>query len=554
MNQVDETRDTGIRWEPPAGGAWLLEPAHLSGAQPRVFQDRAPAAFAEGFRLLGRRYGFPIDHLDIRFVNDHCYVRMRPVGAPEPKRGKPSAPPPALVLRVMTRLHPELRRRAKAARAALAGRTWRRDLERWESQLRNEMLAVGRALQSEPIEQLDDAALVDHFARVADHFHRGCSMHFELMPVHNIAVGRLLVAGRRWGLEDEEVMALLAGSSPASTASAAALARIAAACAEAGVQPDSLDDIRRASASARRALDDYLADHAWRVVTQYSPRGLALIELPATLVHAVRSAGAAEPIPPAAPDPEPTRRRVPPDHRDEFDALLEDARRCYGIRDDNVALTFMWPIGLLRRALLEIGRRLAERGHLAAPLHALALSETELAAALSGDADVATEAAARVARAAAAEAAGPPPRLGDDEGPPPDSSLFPAAMAELLDALMVGMELDTAGNTSWSGTGVGVGTMAAYTGRACVAPSAEDALTRLEPGDVLVTTSTTPAFEAVMRIAGAVVTEQGGLMGHTAIVCREYGIPAVVNVAGATSQITHGSEVTVDPAVGQVRV
>ena len=45
---------------------------------------------------------------------------------------------------------------------------------------------------------------------------------------------------------------------------------------------------------------------------------------------------------------------------------------------------------------------------------------------------------------------------------------------------------------------------------------------------MLVTTLTTPAFEAVMPVAGAVVTEVGGLMSHTAICCREYGIPAVV--------------------------
>ncbi len=72
----------------------------------------------------------------------------------------------------------------------------------------------------------------------------------------------------------------------------------------------------------------------------------------------------------------------------------------------------------------------------------------------------------------------------------------------------------------------------AYTGRACVAADAEEALDRLRNGDVLVATHTTPAYEAVMPIAGAIVTENGGLMSHAAIVRREHGIPAVLGVTG----------------------
>ena len=89
--------------------------------------------------------------------------------------------------------------------------------------------------------------------------------------------------------------------------------------------------------------------------------------------------------------------RVPEAERDRFDELLADARDCYGNRDDNVALTFMWPVGLMRRALLEIGRRLTDRRIIEEPTHALALGTEELAAALHGDASMGAEAAARMA-------------------------------------------------------------------------------------------------------------------------------------------------------------
>ena len=115
-------------------------------------------------------------------------------------------------------------------------------------------------------------------------------------------------------------------------------------------------------------------------------------------------------------------------------------------------------------------------------------------------------------------------------------AVFPAAMAEVTAAMMAVFELEgfaQEGPDGWSGSGVGIG-IDRYEGRACVAASPEEALARLEPGDVLVTSLTTPAFEAIMAIAGAVVTEHGGLASHTALVAREQGIPAVVGVAGAT--------------------
>jgi pyruvate,water dikinase len=520
-----------------------------------LFQERAPAGFKGGFQALSRRYGLPIDYLDVRFVNDHCYARMRAVGAPEPKLGKPASPPPARVLWLLSRLHPELRRRAKTAKASLAERRWHADLARWEDELRDDMLTTGRALQAEDLTVLSDEELIGHVGRVADHMERGWTLHFDLLAVHNIPLGLFVMACRTWGIADRDALALLAGSSPASNISAGQLARVAAACQAAGVDPTSLDDVRAASPEASAALDAYLADHAWRVVTQYTPRGQALIELPHLLVQAIRAAGASTEERPA-PDAAPLRARVPEADRVRFDDLLADARRCYGTRDDNVALCSIWPVGLLRRAILEAGRRLTERGVLEADWAALALGEQELAAALRGDTTMGALAKERVEHGIAAEAAGAPKTLGPPEGGPPDLSGFPAAMSEITMATLAfvlgGGPPDSAPG-EWSGKGIGV-SGETYTGRACVAASPEDALSRLEDGDVLVTSMTTPAYEAILSIAGAVVTEQGGLTSHTALVTRELGLTAVVGVRDATEAIPDGATVEVDPVAGQVRI
>jgi rifampicin phosphotransferase len=75
---------------------------------------------------------------------------------------------------------------------------------------------------------------------------------------------------------------------------------------------------------------------------------------------------------------------------------------------------------------------------------------------------------------------------------------------------------------------------------------------RLEPGEVLVAPSTDPGWTPLFLTAGGLVMEMGGTMSHGAVVAREYGIPAVVGVAGATERITTGQQVTVDGAAGTV--
>jgi rifampicin phosphotransferase len=76
---------------------------------------------------------------------------------------------------------------------------------------------------------------------------------------------------------------------------------------------------------------------------------------------------------------------------------------------------------------------------------------------------------------------------------------------------------------------------------------------RLEPGEVLVAPSTDPGWTPLFLTAGALVMEMGGANSHGAVVAREYGIPAVVGVPGATTRLATGVRVTVDGASGVVR-
>jgi phosphoenolpyruvate synthase/pyruvate phosphate dikinase len=77
---------------------------------------------------------------------------------------------------------------------------------------------------------------------------------------------------------------------------------------------------------------------------------------------------------------------------------------------------------------------------------------------------------------------------------------------------------------------------------------------RIQPGDVLIARSTSPYFNVVLPMLGAIVTDRGGALSHAAIVAREYGIPGVVGTREATIRIPDGARVRVDGANGEVTI
>lgn len=78
--------------------------------------------------------------------------------------------------------------------------------------------------------------------------------------------------------------------------------------------------------------------------------------------------------------------------------------------------------------------------------------------------------------------------------------------------------------------------------------------TQLRPGEVLVALSTDPAWTILFLRASAVIMETGGYLSHGAIVAREYGVPAVVNIGGVMTHLVSGQNVIVDGDTGIVQI
>ena len=79
-----------------------------------------------------------------------------------------------------------------------------------------------------------------------------------------------------------------------------------------------------------------------------------------------------------------------------------------------------------------------------------------------------------------------------------------------------------------------------------------DQIADIRDGEILVCGSTSPAWAPIFSKITATVTDVGGVMSHAAIVCREYGVPAVVGTGRATSQIRTGQMIRVDGSAGTV--
>jgi pyruvate,water dikinase len=74
----------------------------------------------------------------------------------------------------------------------------------------------------------------------------------------------------------------------------------------------------------------------------------------------------------------------------------------------------------------------------------------------------------------------------------------------------------------------------------------------VQAGDILVAPVTSSGYNVLLPLLGAIVTDRGGVLCHTAIVAREFGIPAVVGTGEAMARIPDGARIKVDGTNGTV--
>jgi pyruvate,water dikinase len=559
---------TTPEFKAPGPGVWELETAHNPRPVSRFSQQPIVAGFGAGFSASTARYGVMLDRMEPRFVNDFTFIQPRPFGAPPGAKG----PPPKIIFQLLTRLLPKMRARIRTSREAFEKKVWRLDLESWDTSVRPASDKKHREIQAVSPASLSDDALIAHLKVCEDQFRDMVKQHHTFTISCALPVGDLLAHVQGWtGKPPGEILHVLRGSSKVSlgvaTAELDALATAIRADASATALLASSEDpgaivekLRDKDGSVAEAMRAYLDVVSFRSLG-YDVCVKNAIELPSVLIGAIRVA-----VDGPRPADEGSKARidklrdeVPEEHRAAFDALLTEARAINRLRDERGHHSDSWAIGLARRALLEVGRRLVKSGTIDDPELAVDASFDELVELLSGKGGPELSELKRRAEWRATRSvndADLPQWLGAPPSGPPPVDWFPEdgrraqrAMVAFLGCLFGEPELERT-TVSVKGLPVSPGT---YEGTARLVETEED-FGRVQRGDVLVTRSTSPYFNVVLPLLGAIVTDRGGQLCHAAIVSREYGIPGVVGTREATKLVKDGARVRVDGTSGVVTV
>jgi pyruvate, water dikinase len=249
------------------------------------------------------------------------------------------------------------------------------------------------------------------------------------------------------------------------------------------------------------------------------------------------------------------------DARGPFNDLLGLSRTVFPYVEEHKFFCDYWFLTRWWNKIREFGALLAAHGFLEDGEDVFALSRYEVASAL--DELVLTW-------ATGGEALGPqhwPPivarrqhllaKLGEWT-PPPALGVTPEAVTDPMTIMLWGVTTERVqewarqedAGTVLNGAAASPGVIEAP---ARVVRSADE-IGDVRDGEVLVCGSTSPAWAPIFSKIAATVTDVGGVMSHAAIVCREYGLPAVVGTGRATSRIRTGQLIRVDGTAGSVTV
>jgi pyruvate,water dikinase len=522
-------------------------------------------SFVRGFKEGTERFGLLMSHLES--ANIHGFSYSQPVLAFIPEDAQPGPPPAGFFEQ------PELLARIRNGKKAIENKLWREDLKRWDEEVKPDSIRRNLDLQAINPESLDNEGLIQHmtdcYQNVAEMLYR----HHIFTISSVIPVGLYVGNVCQWsGDSPGEVLYLLKGSSPVSRGLAAAeLEEIALLLKQAGIGADQFRDmppeevleaLRSLGGVIGKAVDNYLHIVGMQLTSGYDITERYALEMPEILVANIWSALASKATDeneiPVAEAQQALRLKIPLEHRDEFDALLDEARLINRLRDERGAYNEARAFGLSRRAVLEAGKRLQAEGRLPQADALLHASHEEMLALLHGESSVSiAELQQRENWYNNTTTDDVPPYLGPPPEPPPplealpeDARIGAAAIGAAFGNLADQPVTETTADQVVKGFAVSTGI---YEGTARVIQSPAD-FQHLQAGDVLITKNTSAAFNVVLPMLGAIVTDRGGQLSHAAIVAREYGIPALVSTRNATRVIPDGSRVRVDGTSGTVEV
>ena len=551
----------------PDKGFWEKDTSHFPSPVTPLGASTYLPATEDATAVLAQEWGIPAERTETRAIGYEVYTHLVPMG------GKEGPAPPSWIIFLVSRLMPAFRQRRRIAEEVMRSRLPERLIESWYQEWRAQFRQEAKNLNGVNLAELDDRAVIEHFDVTIDFLRRGLNTHYRLIIPYVLAIHELVeVCKELLGYDTTKAISLVSGLSETSSEPARRLTELAATVKKDPVAqeiitdaaPDIILRLRQTAPDSARAFETYLDEYGHRAIN-YDPGSTTLAENPQLLARLLRdrivhrSLASYDPVQTQKQAVESARSAVSRRSKEEgerFERALEAAERAYPMREDNIFYTDNVPNALLHYAALEIGRRLAARGLLRQAEDAVYLEDTELRAALrTGQGDFASLVSRRKAERAWVAAHPGPSAYGKNYGPPNPRAL-PEPLSTIMGAAVsfMGSAMAQAQSTpSVEGKLVGVsGSPGRYTGTVRIIRD-ESEFSQLAHGDVLVCPITTPTWSVLFGQVGAIVTDAGGVLSHSAIIAREHGIPAVLGTGDATRRLKNGQTVVVDGTNGVVQ-
>lgn len=542
-------------WNAPGPGPWQQDSAHNPISQSAIMQEIYAPGFNRGFTETFSRYGLLLDRLAMGVVNGFTYHQPQPFDMPGPD-GPPSP----------DELHAEFGRRLGVAAEVFETKLWRRDLADWDNEWKPKAIARHRELADVTLADLDDAGLAEQLAAAAAHVSEMVYQHHRFNMAAILPVGDFaLHASRFTGRPPHALLNLLAGHSQISSGlpdeMRAAVEAINASSEATAIVRGSGDAEQRLAQlrSSIPAVDEYVASVDTRLIEGFDVTNPTLREQPQMILRKLANGLDTDPGEARATADAlaaVVRSEVPEEHVAAFDELLGEARNNYRLRDERGIYSEITAIGILRLILLEIGRRAHAAGLVHDPVDVLDATLSEASSLLTGPAVSADALRQRADRRRELTAEGAPRYLGGPPPPPPEGELPPplervmSATGFMIEAILGQLEAPAGDGSSIIGIGTNDGS---YEGSARLISHVDDLL-ELEDGEIVVSASTGEAFNSMLYLVGAIVTDHGSHACHAAIVAREMGFPAVVGTVDGTARIRTGDRLRVDGTKGEVLI
>lgn len=556
-NDANMMPGVDLKFEAPGVGTWVLDTQHYPTPMTRFIAEIIPQTIARGQSETVARYGQLMVAKMIP-INGFHYARRHMVGT-EPGSNKPPSVD-----------NPEVKKLLALAAERLRTKYWLEERRQWFEEVKPDSIRINLALASVDVTGLGRAELFDHLSTCRDNTVEMCMRHHTFNQAAMAPAAFLMADVTEWtDLSPADATSLLDGASPISIGITPELEALAWAIREdvkanALIRSDAdpaeiLAQMRALPEAVGETMNRFWLMDGHRLATGFDVSAKCAYELPEMLLHNIKNSVESGP-PDRTAEAEAVarfvRKQVPPEHRATFDEELADARASIAIKDERGLYNDVWANGIARKALLEAGQRLVDDGRLHDREHFMEADWEEMGAIWDGTGGpLAAELGERRETRMSLTWQDAPPFLGPPPSPPAAiEGLPPEALRwnQAAAAMALAMRLGPPETQSDDLTGT-VASQGQYEGTARVVVG-DYSFDKIQTGDVLVTSTHSEAFNAVVQRLGAIVADTGGPLSHLSIVSREIGIPCIVSCRNATRLIKDGDRVSVDGESGRVTI